>query len=575
MWVYGDRSRARDPQEMLAEICAGLLALKGLHGMERHAALVSAFINASELAQGLADAAFQVRGCDGPSPEQDAAIAVLTALARAVIASWLGAPDSATETEALDRLAALGGLALPGEITTKTGEGYAFYALYPEAYAEAARSLAPAPDMRVIGLRSIGAGLAAMVAAALGAPPPITLRPTGHPFRRELKLSPELRAELLGDREARFAVVDEGPGLSGSSLNAVADLLEDQGVGAERIVFFPGHGGDLGGQASERHLARWTRADRRLVRFDELIPPERLADWAEDLIGCPITPVEDLSGGAWRGERFAEPDWPAADTFQERRKFRVTTAAGAWLLKFVGLGESGEGALRRARLLAGVGFVPEAVGLRHGFLVQRWIEGARVPDRARLLQHLPAYLGFRARALPAEPASGASVADLFEMMRTNVMEALGGEAPEALERWRARIEPLNHRVRRVETDNRLHAFEWLETRDGALLKADAVEHAHGHDLIGCQDIAWDVAGAVVEYDLDWEAGERLRRTVADASGREVDPELTAFCEAAYAAFQLGAYAMAADAHGHWPAERQRLASRRDRYARWLREQLAR
>ncbi len=66
-------------------------------------------------------------------------------------------------------------------VTIKTAEGYAHYAVYPELYAEAARGM-DAPPV-VIGLRSIGLGLACMVAAACGAEPPVTLRPVGHPFR--------------------------------------------------------------------------------------------------------------------------------------------------------------------------------------------------------------------------------------------------------------------------------------------------------------------------------------------------------------------------------------------------------
>src|ERR671921_253291 len=110
--------------------------------------------------------------------------------------------------------------------------------------------------IQVIGIRSIGTGLAAMVATGLRAPAPVTVRPVGHPFRRELALSPELAAALRAEREARFAVVDEGPGLSGSSFGAVADFLEDQRVTPGRICFFPSHIGDLGPQASPRHRAR-------------------------------------------------------------------------------------------------------------------------------------------------------------------------------------------------------------------------------------------------------------------------------------------------------------------------------
>ena len=41
-------------------------------------------------------------------------------------------------------------------------------------------------------------------------------------------------------------------------------------------------------------------------------------------------------------------------------------------------------------------------------------------------------------------------------------------------------------VRRIETDNRMHAHEWLVRPDGSLLKADAVDHCEAHDLIGAR-----------------------------------------------------------------------------------------
>jgi hypothetical protein len=39
-------------------------------------------------------------------------------------------------------------------------------------------------DTQVVGIRSIGTGLSTLVAAAIGAPRPFTLRPIGHPFQR-------------------------------------------------------------------------------------------------------------------------------------------------------------------------------------------------------------------------------------------------------------------------------------------------------------------------------------------------------------------------------------------------------
>ena len=246
MLVYGDAATIEDAGDKRARILQSVAEASAMPaGVIRHAALVAAFIEAGELAQGVADAAFTERGQDGRTPAQDAAMGFLLDLAGLVRLSW----DSGFRRIApLRAAAALRGARLPDRIRVKRPEGYTFYTLYPEAYREAARGLAP-ERLRVVGLRSIGTGLAAMVAAAAGAPAPVTLRPVGHPFRRELALADSLRSELTADPAARFAIVDEGPGLSGSSFGAVADFLEDHGVAPERIRFFPGHVGDLGSEA--------------------------------------------------------------------------------------------------------------------------------------------------------------------------------------------------------------------------------------------------------------------------------------------------------------------------------------
>ena len=63
------------------------------------------------------------------------------------------------------------------------------------------------------------------------------------------------------------------------------------------------------------------------------------------------------------------------------------------------------------------------------------------------------------------------------------------------------LERLERVVRPVEIDGRLHAWSYLR-RDGHLLKTDALDHHAGHDLVGCQDIAWDIVGAKIELGPD-------------------------------------------------------------------------
>jgi hypothetical protein len=87
---------------------------------------------------------------------------------------------------------------------------------------------------------------------------------------------------------------------------------------------------------------------------------------------------------------------------------------------------------------------------------------------------------------------------------------------------------LQRLVRPVRTDGRLQAHEWLRLPDRRLLKADALDHHRGHDLIGAQDIDWDEAGAMVELGLQLPSA---------------NPALAAFYRVAYCAFHIGAHTL--------------------------------
>jgi hypothetical protein len=478
-------------------------------------------------------------------------------------------------------------------VRAKRAEGFALYSLYPEGYLEAAAALrAGRQPTRVIGIRSIGAPLAALVAAALGAPPPVTVRPVGDPPRRRVVMADELAAGLLADAaSARFAVVDEGPGLSGSSFGAVADFLEDRGVAPGRIHFFASHRGPLApSHARPRHRRRWARATcHAAVDLADLLlhaprrPEHRLATWVADLVGEPDEgPLEEISGGRWRPLRYArEADWPASNLYLERRKFllRAGGGGGTWLLKFAGLGREGARKLERARALRAAGFAPAVAGYRHGFLVERWLGDAPsldqgFGDRDRLVAQVGRYLGFRARHFPAgEPGRGAPLARLWQMARFNAGLALGEDLARRLDRWAPALERLEGRVRRVETDNRPHAWEWLVARDGRLLKTDALDHHAGHDLVGCQDVAWDIVGVAAELGLSGPERDRLCGVVEAEAGRTVDADLLALLAPCYLALQLGDRALATEIVAAWPAEVDRLRAAAGRYAQLLQHEL--
>lgn len=571
MIFYGDRWRSERPQQLLGGIGATLAVVaRTAPGLERRAELVRLLLEAGELAQGLADANFHARGCDDLGPIERRCAELTLESARALASEVAGREVTLDGIERT--LDALAREALPERVRVNAApEGYAFYSLYPELYLEAATAMRSdfSGEVVVLGLRSIGASLAAVVAAGVGAAlPPVTLRPVGHPFQRELRLSPELERLLLSVPGALYAIVDEGPGLSGSSFGAAADWLEDHGVAPERLHFFPGHRNDLGPQASERHRQRWARARRHVRDFD----PSFLANNGAAL--------EDIAAGRWRARVYtSEHDWPPADLINERRKYLYRAQGRTWLAKFAGLGRHGEEKLARARVLERAGLHPPIRRLRHGYLVTEWLTDARPlgsgedGDRAQLLQTVGDYLGLIVRELPARAgAQGAPPERLLEMARFNAGKLLGDELASALDRWREHLPSLSARLRPVATDNRMHAWEWLRLPEGRLFKTDALDHHGGPDLIGEQDIAWDVAGATIELGLSPAEQELLLQRLGRHAPR---PDTLQFHVECYLAFQLGAYAMAAWAiQGFDPAEAARLTAARDRYARQLRILLA-
>lgn len=145
--------------------------------------------------------------------------------------------------------------------------------------------------------------------------------------------------------------------------------------------------------------------------------------------------------------------------------------------------------------------------------------------------------------LPVGGDDGADPAELRRMAVTNAAEI--GEGGNALAaRVDAALAGLDRLVPvPVRIDGRLHPWEWRRTPRGALVKTDALDHAAAHDLVGCQDIAWDVAGAIVEFDLAPGPAEALRRDVAEIAGRPLPAEALTAYRLCYAAFQAGLWQM--------------------------------
>ncbi len=169
---------------------------------------------------------------------------------------------------------------LPAEVMIGTPEGFAFYLLHPLSFRDLAREMHPAgAPAAVVGIRSIGATLSAIVAVALEAER-ITVRPAGHPYDRVTTLDADQLQWVArpAARDAIFYVVDEGPGFSGSSLLSTCEALERARVPPHRIVILCTAQPDPASLVATNAAQRWGRY-QACKTFPYLPPELRDAKW--------------------------------------------------------------------------------------------------------------------------------------------------------------------------------------------------------------------------------------------------------------------------------------------------------
>jgi len=568
MIAYRTAHETVDPRRFLRDIAEGLGALAA--GAEARDRATGLLIDAGALEAAVSDALAPAG--DDVSPLAERFRQLTLALAHLQLAAWKDDRPAFERwlASAAVRVAPLRYAPLPGQVRLRIPEGFAYYGLYPERYAAAAWRFAEERipgAATVIGLRSIGTTLAAVVHAALEwrgiATRSLTVRPRGHPFDRRVELGPVLATNLASRPGDWFLVVDEGPGLSGSSFAGTADRLVELGVPEARVVFLPAWLPPTERLRSADARLRWRRHSAVVVSLREALGrPAPL----------PLEGAEDLSAGRWRallpGASLARvPVQPQ----HERLKFLTAEPRGAprVLWKFAGLGRHGVRRRERAERLGEAGFTAAPVGLTAGMLGTQFLEGT--PARAgrvdqELLETAASYLAWLHRH---EPAPGASAQqELARLLATNVSEGLGP-------RWRERAArlPSAPAAPAVALDARMFPHDWLRTSAG-WRKLDALDHHDDHFLPGPTDLAWDVAGMAVEFHLSEEARQHLIDCYVRLSG---DPDLPArlpWNTAAYLAFRLGYAAVAQEALGE-TADGAAWRRERARYRRLLADHLER
>ena len=420
----------------------------------------------------------------------------------------------------------LGATHVPERLTLAVPEGFAYYALHPLAFAGVPGRISPLPERAlVIGIRSIGATLSAVTAAALRArgvhAERTTIRPTGHPYNRHAELFPH-QVALVKDyasANADFLIVDEGPGLSGSSFRSVAEALTRVGVPAEKITLICSHEPKVEHLCAENASRRWRQFRSLAVCYD--IPrPAAAQFW--------------LGGGDWR--RYVlrdERSWPESWLTFERPKY-LSEGAQARFFKFLGFGHYGSEVARRETEIAAAGFGPAPAIEDAGFGSYDFIGGRPMcaTDLSEsALARLAAYCAFRAQssalvAANTTPLQQMAEHDLQEL-RFNLPVKLSLEKP-------------------VIADGRMQPHEWILTPSGQMLKVDSGLHGDDHFFPGATDIAWDLAGAIVEWQMNSNEATAFIDMYRRGSGDDPATRIHDYI-VAYAIFRCAYCLMAANA----------------------------
>ncbi len=494
---------------LIGELAEKLLVLE--NASRDRSVLLDALIRAGELESALAD-------------EGSPLVSKIAKLTDAL--AWHLVHGASAVRRYTDLLHPLQRSEIPGTVQASPPEGFSYYALHPADFIDLARNVCRVGDpVAVIGIRSIGITLSAVVAAALGSHERqwdrIGVRPFGHPYDRVVDFNAEQVRwiEEKYARGSRFLIVDEGPGRSGSTFLSTAEALVALGIPSEQITLLGTRQPAQGELCAKDAAARWdcfrfastdTRGSRRFAGHTY------------------------IGGGEWRNLFIAEDSKrPACWPQMERSKF--LSPDGKCLFKFEGMGRIGEEVRARAELLAKTGFGAEIRGTMDGYSAYRVISGRPLAssDVSReLLEHLAEYCAMRDSEFKHGPGRSDPVAN---MVRFNVQQEFGLECSLTDSDL-----SIGHPVI---ADGHMQPHEWLLQGEGSIVKVDAVSHGDDHFFPGPISIAWDLAGVIVEWDLGRDWTEFFLSRFRHFSGRQLENSINPFC-LAYSVFRMSFCKMA-------------------------------
>jgi hypothetical protein len=532
-WIFRDGRKLCSGKRLIQDLTKALQ--KYLLNREEQRDGCGALIRAGMLESALAD---------GGSPAAAKSAALTDALSADLFSD--NAKRIADLAQDLDRVP------IPDTLVISPPEGFSYYAVHPLDFATAAqRLLTPGEPAAIIGIRSIGVTLSAVVAASLraqGSPAErITVRPVGHPYDRTTHFTAAHTAWIRQhlERNASFLVVDEGPGRSGSTFLSVGEALVRTGVLIERITFLGSHEADAQLLCTRDAGQRWP-----IFRFRAAPRADRQFE------NCTF-----LGAGEWRKvfiERAAE--WPPSWPQMERLKF--LSGDGRDFFKFEGLSPVADSVRARAEVLASAGFACAPQDAGHGFSCYPVVKGRAMSTTdvcEPALERIARYCAFRCSSFRETDEAPAA---LEQMLRFNLAREFQVDLPVDLS---SRCENV------IVADGRMQPHEWIHSASGQLLKTDAVSHGDDHFFPGPTDIAWDLAGAGVEWELSPPALEFLLTRFRQFTGDDAARRLPVFL-LAYTVFRLAWCEMALTSVRH-PAEVERLCSASQKYRKRARLEL--
>lgn len=481
---------------------------------DRADSAIDALVRAGEIETGLADANSPVASRVAQVVDQLAAAACGGSLARAQV---------------LRRLEeAAGAEHLPQQVRCAHPEGFSYYGLHPLDFADLAGRVSRDLNshVQVIGIRSVGSTLGAVVTAALQtcgkSVDRITVRPEGEPYQRRTAFDSAQLGWIAGglQRRADFVIVDEGPGFSGSTLLSVARALGQAGVPASSIVLMGSR--PFLSRSGRGHDDGWSRFRSYVIDYGKHVPQGA---------------GRSLGDGAWRELLYPSPSqWPPCWIEQERIKH--LSQDSQVFFKFEGFGRYGRLSRQHASALADAGFSPPILRFENGFGCYQFVPGKPLIHQdvsGALLSRIAAYCAFRVKHFPA---ANPNVDRLQDMMQVNLGVEFG--FPDVS--FSLPVE------KPVYPDCSMSPHEWLLAADGETLKADAVGHAEGHQLPGPTDIVWDLAGTILEWKLSSAEAEFFLEEYQRFSGDHAVVRIRQYL-LAYAIFRMARCRMAAAATG--------------------------